>query len=231
MNTRVLLDCLTTISLFYPTKNRAEEYRMVEIPFHCVGDRFPKFGMELDSEEVGSFFEQLLEKKYHLCEPMFIYGHPDMLGRMGDHPELVKRICKKALSFDDVCTGNMADIADWWRVRHNTSADIIHNQKDNVVIATEYCGSSDVYWGIQVEDGCKYLVSGEDLQEGVKLDELEKYKKIDLTISPYSNIGEVFDLPAEKVSLRSKLANWHRDLRRKRRMIRELRTASLRMKG
>lgn len=216
---------------FFPLKNNFETYQMVEIPFHCLGDRFPKFGLELDSGTVRTFFEQLLEKKYHLCEPMFIYGHPDMLGRMGDHPDLVKHICEKALSFDDVCTGNMADIAAWWKRRHKTVADISYDSEINRVIAKNYHGSEDVYWSIQVAEDCKYLVSGEDLQKGVNLDEMDKFKKIDLSNIPYSNVGEVLDLPTVKTSFRSRISHWRRDMRRKRRMVRELKAATLYLKG
>jgi peptidoglycan/xylan/chitin deacetylase (PgdA/CDA1 family) len=214
---------------FFPRKNNSATYRMVEIPFHCLGDRFPKFGISLDSDTVRTFFEQLLEKKYHRCEPMFIYGHPDMPGRMGDHPDLVKCICEKALSFDDVSTGNMADIAAWWKRRHDTVADISYERDNNLVVAKNYHGSEDVYWSIQVAEDCKYVVSGEQLQKGIRLDGLESYKKIDLTEGPYSEIGSVIESPAEKISLRTKIGNLRREYRRKRRMIHELKRAYVEM--
>ncbi len=212
---------------FFPPKNDTETYKMVEIPFHCLGDRFPKFGLELDSNEVWTFFEKLIEKKYHNCEPMFIYGHPDMPGRMGDHPDLVKRICKKALAYDDVVTGNMADIAAWWRRRDAATATIQYDEDKQCVVATDYQGSPDVYWSIQVSEGCKYIVSGEDIQKGVSLNSLQKYKKIDLMNTPYANVGEVVDALPEKLSIRAKVGRWRRELRRKKRMIRELDTANI----
>lgn len=214
---------------FFP-KNESEVYDLVEIPFHCLGDRFPKFGLELDSEEVGTFFDHLLEKKYHRCEPMFIYGHPDMPGRMGDCPELVERICRKALSYADVCTGNMADIAAWWRRRDRATADIAFDKVNNRVIATNYQASPDVYWSIQLTADCKYLVSGRDLQEGVHLDSLDRFKKIDLVNIPHGEVGEVVAAPLEKKNLRKTIGKWRRDFQRKRRMVRELNLADLHLK-
>jgi len=216
---------------YFPTRDEGGTYDLVEIPFHCLGDRFSKFDMEMGSPEVARFFDQLIEKKYHLCEPMFIYGHPDMPGRMGDRPELVKHICKKALSYDDVVTGNMADIAAWWRRRHVTSATIQYEKENNRVIATDYQGSPDVYWSIQVEEGCRYLVSGQDIQDGVALNSLHKYKKIDLTIVPHENVGEVVNTPPVKLNIRSRIGSWRRELRRKRRMIKHLNSACSKSKG
>ena len=216
---------------YFLPKNSTQSYSMVEIPFHCLGDRFPKFGLALDSEKVGKFFDQLLEKKYHLCEPMFIYGHPDMPRRMGAHPELVRRICEKALSYDDVCTGNMADIASWWKRRHSTIANIQFDRENNRVFATDYQGDPDVYWSLQITDDCKYLVSGTDIQRGVHLDDLGRYKKIDLKNIPFADIGEIVEVPSEQISLRSKLGDLRQDFRRKRRMVRELNAANLKMKG
>ncbi|WP_321532687.1 polysaccharide deacetylase family protein [uncultured Desulfuromonas sp.] len=207
---------------FFPMKQNSDRYGMVEIPFYCLGDRFPKFDLELDGKNVWSFFEQLLEKKYHDCEPMFIYGHPDMVGRMGDHPDLVKFICEKALSYDDIYTGNMADISSWWRRRHETTADIFYDRENNRVVAQNYHGSEDVYWSVQIDESSKYLVSGNDLQNGVRLNDLGMYKKIDLKKSPYAEIGEVIDRPRERISLRTKIANFRREYRRRQRMIREL---------
>jgi len=214
---------------FFPPKN-AETYKMVEIPFHCLGDRFHKFGLELDSNDVRVFFEQLLEKKYHRCEPMFIYGHPDIPGRMGDHPDLVKHICEKALSYDDVCTGNMADIAAWWKRRHEATADIIYDRENDRVIAKNYHGSEDVYWSIQISEDCIYLVSGDDLQKGIPLEELKLYKKINLTATPYAAIGAIVESSPTKISLRTKIGNFRNKYRRNKRMIRELKLASLSLK-
>ncbi|MBB5346982.1 hypothetical protein JWG42_12645 [Desulfoprunum benzoelyticum] len=216
---------------FFLPKNDSEAYSMVEIPFHCLGDRFPKFGFELGSEEVGRFFEQLLEKKYHSCEPMFIYGHPDMPGRIGDCPQLVKRICQKALSYKDVCTGNMADIAAWWRRRDSATANIEFDKASNRLFATHYRASPDVYWSIQVAADCKFLVSGQDLQAGVSLDLLDSYKKISLSHIPFANVGEVADCPPEKENLRKRLGNWRREYQRKRKMIHQLNTTDVQAKG
>lgn len=206
-------------------KSRHEMFSMVELPFHCLGDRFPKFGMDLDSKEVAEFFDRLIEKKYHLCEPIFIYGHPDMPGRMGDYPQLVARICSKALSFGDVCTGNMADIAAWWKKRHETEAEIEFDTEKGLVIAREYRGSDDVYWSIQVDDNYRYLVSARDLRSGVLLDALRQYKRISRTKSPYEKIGEVIEDSKRSSGWKMKLQGWFREFRRQRKMDHALRSA------
>ncbi len=206
-------------------KSRHEMFSMVELPFHCLGDCFPKFGMNLDSEEVGEFFDRLIKKKYHLCEPMFIYGHPDMPGRMGDYPKLVARICNKALSYDDVRTGNMADIAEWWRIRHATKAEIEFDRENRLVIAREYRGSNDVYWSIQVDDDYRYLVSARDLRSGVRLDALQQYKRISLMKSPHEIIGEVDEGSVRRSGRKTKLQRWFREWQRQRKMDHSLRNA------
>jgi hypothetical protein len=216
---------------FFLAKNDSEKYSMVEIPFFCLGDRFPKFGFELDSEDVGIFFEQLLEKKYYSCEPMFIYVHPDMPGRMGDCPQLVKRIVEKALSYKDVCTGNMADIAAWWQRRENATANIEFDKVRNRIFATDYHAGSDVFWSIQVTEDSKYLVSGEDFQAGISLDSLNSYKKIDLSDVPFAEVGEVINAPCKKEGLRTQIKNLFREYRRRRKKIHQLNTSVLDVKG
>ncbi|NIA11340.1 MAG: hypothetical protein GWP10_16840 [Nitrospiraceae bacterium] len=75
---------------------------VLEIPYHCLGDRFPRFDIPLDSDTARQFFRKLIEKKHAAGEPMLLYGHPDIEGRMGTAPLLLRLILESALSHSDV---------------------------------------------------------------------------------------------------------------------------------
>jgi len=92
---------------------------VLEIPFHCLGDRFARFDMPMASYEVRRFFEQLLDAKYAACEPMHIHGHPDVVGRMGEAPELVRFIIETACRHADVWTPHLIDYTRWWQQRRD----------------------------------------------------------------------------------------------------------------
>ena len=210
---------------FYPPKRGGGRHGFLEIPFHCVGDRFPVFGIGLEVEEVGRFFEQLMENKYASCAPMFLYGHPDMRGRIGEHPELVDGIMRKARSFGDVCLGNMADVAAWWERRDKARGDIAYDRPNGKIHAESYSGSEDVYWSIQLEKDKKYIVAASDIKEGLKLDRLDQYKKIQITDAPFPGIGEVVGTSTGDDGWVQRGKLLHRNLQRKRRMMRDLREA------
>jgi hypothetical protein len=91
--------------------------QVVELPFHCLGDRFPRFDLPLDSPVTRQFFTRLIEKKYAAGEPLFLYGHPDVDGRMGTTPDLVRFILETALSHSDVLACQLANFTRWWRKR------------------------------------------------------------------------------------------------------------------
>ncbi len=90
---------------------------VTEVPFHCLGDRFPRFDIPLDSPTTRQFFANLIKKKHDAGEPMFLYGHPDIPGRMGTTPELVRFICETALGKSDVKGWQLSPYITWWRRR------------------------------------------------------------------------------------------------------------------
>jgi hypothetical protein len=90
---------------------------VLEIPYHCLGDRFPRFDIPLDSDTTRRFFRKLIEKKHAAGEPMFLYGHPDIEGRMGTAPRLLRLILETALSHSDVKPWHLSEYAAWWRRR------------------------------------------------------------------------------------------------------------------
>jgi hypothetical protein len=210
---------------YFPTRQEGGLYNMLEIPFHCLGDRFPKFGIGLDSSTAMRFFDQLIEKKYHSSEPINIYGHPDMPGRMGDSPGLIKHICNKALSFDNVKTGNMSTLATWWRKRHDAQASVEYDMSTNKLIAEDLQADPDVYWSIKVAEKGQYLISGEDLCKGISLDSLEHLPPMNLQSATEILTGEVMDLPSPKGGVIQFIKDSRRNFRRKRQKIHELKSA------
>lgn len=207
---------------YYPSRPDGEEYEMLEIPFHCLGDRFPRFGLELDSPTIIRFFDELIERKYHSSEPVNIYGHPDMVGRLGDSPNLIESICNKALSFRNVASGNMSELTVWWRKRHASHASIKYDMTTNNIIAESMQSDPDVYWSIKVAENGLFLVSGEELRKGISLDQLEQLPKMKMQNPTRNLTGEVMDPHFAKVGLKKLVSDWRRNFRRKRLKIDEL---------
>ena len=214
---------------YFPSLPDGKVYDLVELPFHCLGDRFPHFDLGLDSSIVHQFFDDLIEKKYSAGEPINLYGHPDMPGRMGDYPELVKRICTKALSHSDVWTGSMGELARWWRRRHSASCTPVFDAAQGVVKAFDLVGSEDVYWNIHTPDGRWFLVDGASLREGVHLD--RKTPMTPLSVPGPMDVGEVVAPPPEKTGIKGRLREKKRAWERERRKIRELRQAMAAYRG
>jgi hypothetical protein len=210
---------------YFPPRQKGGLYNMLEVPFHCLGDRFPKFGLGLDSTTVVRFFDQLIEKKYHSSEPINLYGHPDMLGRMGDSTRLIEHICNKALSFDNVSTGNMSDLATWWRKRHDAQASIEYDMATNSLTAEDMRAAPDVYWSIKVAEKDQYLISGEQLCKGISLDSLDHLPQMNLQSSAGILTGEVMDPPSSKRGIVQFVKDRRRNFRRKRKKIGELKSA------
>ncbi|MBW2184951.1 MAG: polysaccharide deacetylase family protein [Deltaproteobacteria bacterium] len=210
---------------YFPPRKEGGTYNMLEIPFHCLGDRFPKFGLGMDSLAVKQFFDQLIEKKYQTSEPINIYGHPDMSGRMGDSPSLIEHICCKALSFDNITTGNMSDLASWWRKRHCAQALIKYDVSTKMLIAEDMQADPEVYWSIKIAEKGQYILSGEDLCKGISLDSLEHLPQMNLQSSAGIMVGEITDPPPSKWGLMQYIKDGRRSFRRKSRKIKELKSA------
>jgi hypothetical protein len=213
---------------YFPVRNSKEIYDLVEIPFHCLGDRFPKFGIKLNSPEVFGFFDHLIDKKYKAGEPIAIYGHPDMEGRMGDYPELVRRICERATSFSDVWTGNMGELAQWWRVRHSVKAEIVFNAASGVLSARNINDETDIYWSICTPGGRWFLEKSSRLKDGLKLDALTP--RPPLKPAAPTDVGEIASCSFDR-TLVSMYRAWRREVRRKAIKTRELKAAQVRIKG
>jgi peptidoglycan/xylan/chitin deacetylase (PgdA/CDA1 family) len=101
---------------YYPVVE-GRGHPMLEIPFHCLGDFFPKFGLPLDGEVARRFFRDLIAKKHAAGEPILLYGHADVDGRLGTAPGLVRFLCEQSQAMPDVWTGHLKDLAAWWKRR------------------------------------------------------------------------------------------------------------------
>jgi peptidoglycan/xylan/chitin deacetylase (PgdA/CDA1 family) len=208
---------------YFPLREDGSAYNLVEIPFHCLGDRFPNFGMQLDAPEVSRFFEQLIEKKYLTAEPMNIYGHPDKSGRLGDSPVLIDNICRKALSFDKVWTGSMRELSAWWHKRHSAKACFTYDMNARLLKSTDMSSCPDLYWSIRLTDGQRYVVAADCMRDGVNLERLESIAYLTLPNSDTNQkIGEVVHSHRADRGILHRIRDCRREFRRNRQKIVEL---------
>jgi hypothetical protein len=115
---------------YYPVIGK-KQGKVLEIPFHCLGDRFVNFGIPLDSEKTKSFFKKLIKKKYDAGEPFFFYGHPDIEGRMGNNTVLLDFIIKEALSYEMVKPVQLSEFSKWWKNRVSAEAEVFFDKENN----------------------------------------------------------------------------------------------------
>lgn len=135
---------------------------VLEIPFHCLGDRFPTCDVPLESNITRSFFKVMIEKKHAAGEPMFLYGHPDVPGRMGTTPELVRLILESALSHSDVKPWQLSPYAAWWRKRTNCPVECWYDAISSRFGSHIGSGCSEAVDGLMIHvefpDGASYMV-------------------------------------------------------------------------
>jgi len=136
--------------------------KVLEIPFHCLGDRFPVSGIPLDSSDVYRFFKEIITKKYAAAEPMFFYGHPDVEGRMGTTPELVRFIMETARSFSDVKPMQLSEYAKWWHRRNRFKPQCVYDSKSSELsFSKKYFDGNegqDIMLRVEFSDGTTYLI-------------------------------------------------------------------------
>jgi hypothetical protein len=136
--------------------------KVLEIPFHCLGDRFPVSGIPLDSKDVYRFFEKIIAKKYAAAEPMFFYGHPDIEGRMGTTPELVRFIMETARSYSDVKPMQLSEYAKWWHRRNRFKAECVYDAKSSELSFRKQTFDrnelQDIMLRVEFPDGSTYLL-------------------------------------------------------------------------
>lgn len=136
--------------------------KVLEIPFHCLGDRFPVSGIPLDSKDVYRFFEKIIAKKYAAAEPMFFYGHPDIEGRMGTTPKLVRFIMETARSYSDVKPMQLSEYAKWWHRRNRFKAECVYDAKSSELSFRKQTFDrnelQDIMLRVEFPDGSTYLL-------------------------------------------------------------------------
>lgn len=139
---------------------------VLEIPYHCLGDRFPRFDIPLDSDTTRRFFRNLIEKKHAAGEPMFLYGHPDIEGRMGTAPRLLRLILETALSHSDVKPWHLSEYAAWWRRRGQCRVNCWYDSEAEK-LACEFAtrqtaADEDLRIRVEFSEGETYLVRPTD---------------------------------------------------------------------
>lgn len=196
---------------YYPLVN-GRIGKVLEIPYHCLGDRFPVSNIPLDGETSRRFFETLIKKKYLAGEPMFLYGHPDIKGRMGTSPELVRFIFETAMSYSDVKPLQLSPYADWWRKRTDLKIEGFYDINSSRVAFRNESGLTpklpDLMIRIEFPNGESYLADPNlSASKGLSSDEMVSFAPLQLPDA--CDIGEVVykgqdDLPASWLDWRSR---------------------------
>jgi hypothetical protein len=202
---------------------------VLEIPFHCLGDLFPKFDIEMDGTVTRKFFSDLIAKKYAAGEPMNLYGHPEMPGRLGSYPNLIRFIYEQAASFPNVWRGQMGQFASWWRQRKEFRFQPYFNQKKQCVICLPPSGQkyNEDYPTISIHtpDGGWYLTeSSACLNPGYQINPAGALSP--LRLPRPNDVGEVI-YSSEESSLRQKLWYYRRQWKRQVTKYREIYLDSL----
>jgi hypothetical protein len=173
---------------------------LVEIPTHPLGDRFAVCGIPLESSVPREFFEGLIRKKYAAGEPMILYGHPDVPGRMGTAPDLVRHIVGTALSHSDVWPAQLHEVAAWWRSRREEPVHCWYDPASGRIARSgrhdRRAPAAEVTISIETPDGRFYLVAASDVPpDGKPLEPHEQAAPL-LSAEP-QDVGEVVRRPAE----------------------------------
>lgn len=208
---------------YFPVVNK-KLGKVLEIPFHCLGDFFPKFNIEMDGPITRQFFSELLAKKYAAGEPMYLYGHPDMHGRLGCVPELVRFIYQQVVSHSDVWTGQLHQLASWCRQRNNFSFKPYIDWNQRCLVCNPYSDSTydnnPPMISIQMPNGDWYLTHPRQCQRpGFHLDSAKSLPP--LKPPQATDVGEVIHVP-DSPTVRSRMGYRKRELKRMIRKYREI---------
>ncbi len=204
---------------YYPVVN-GKINPVLEVPFHCLGDFFPRFHIELDSPVTRKFFSELMAKKYAAGEPMNLYGHPDMVGRLGSSPKLVRFLYEQAMSYPDIWTGQLSRLASWWNRRKEFVFQPFYDPKRQCVICRFPDGQvlrEDVpAVSIHMPGGTWCLADFHACSgSGLAIDQLKAGSA--LRLPQPTDVGEVIYSP-ENPSFREKLwyykKNWNRRIQK-----------------
>lgn len=91
---------------------------------------------------------------------MFLYCHPDIKGRMGSLPELVRHILESALTNSDVEPMHLSRYANWWKQRNDFQVDLSYSwEKKYKNIRREKSPHFDgsYLFRLEMPDGRSYL--------------------------------------------------------------------------
>ncbi len=188
---------------------------LLEIPYHCVGDFFSKFGMELGGPRVRTFFASLIDKKIRAAEPLFLYGHPDVPSRLGAHTRLVSFLLEQVMSYSDVWACHLSELANWWVQRAEVRYEPYFDEKtQRVVCDLDDSAKSERAWSlaVQMPDGSWHLASAPATAHW-EISPGHETKMPAVTLPSAGDVGEVVCVQ-EPTSFRQTLRRTKRELKR-----------------
>jgi len=167
---------------------------VLEIPYHCLGDRFPRFDIPLNSDTTRWFFRKLIEKKHAAGEPMLLYGHPDIEGRMGTAPHLLLLILETALSHSDVKPWQLSEYTTWWRKREQCRLNFWYNTETErlacELASSQTATNEDLRIRVEFSGGETYLVRPTDCpSQGRPRQMLTSFQPAQMPVA--NDVGEV----------------------------------------
>lgn len=104
----------------YPYIN-ARLSHVLQIPVHPISP-----GTLLHAKNsidvIKKYFEKIIEEKYSNDEPLFLYGHSEVISR---YPSILEYIINVVKEKSEIWMGTYRDFYDWWMERENTNPKIL----------------------------------------------------------------------------------------------------------
>lgn len=89
--------------------------RVLQIPIHPVCEGLFLENPEVKPEDIGVYFEQVIQQRLASGEPAFVYGHPER--RLARMPEILRAMARQVAQFDLVWKVTLTEFARWWQFR------------------------------------------------------------------------------------------------------------------
>jgi len=94
--------------------------KVLQIPVHPIspgGLLYSKFGID----EINRYFERIIEEKTAAGEPLFFYGHSEVLSR---EPEILEHILGNIVGRENIWKGTYREFYNWWIDRDSQNLDL-----------------------------------------------------------------------------------------------------------
>jgi hypothetical protein len=135
----------------------------LEIPIHPVSAGSLLY-VRNSIDNIKYYFGKVIEEKYRKCEPLFLYGHSQVIS---EYPSIFHLIFKGIREKDDVWFGTYIGFYRWWKERENAKPEITI-EKDTLKI--EKSNRNDrLFFRIISPEGKETFISG---NKEIKIDKL-----------------------------------------------------------